>query len=45
MTLELYHHGYSACAAKVPFALAEKRWLPRVADWFARVRARPTFGS
>jgi len=57
--LTLYHHGSSACAAKVRFALAEKHlnrldvlamdglWLggrlPRVTDWFERVRGRPTF--
>ena len=32
--LELYHHGSSACAAKVRFALAEKRldWTSRYVD-------------
>ncbi len=31
--LELYHHGSTACAAKVRFALAEKGLAaPRVAD-------------
>lgn len=34
MRLELYHHGSSACAAKVRFALAEKRleWTGRYVD-------------
>ncbi len=34
MTLTLYHHGSSACAAKVRFALAEKglRWESRYVD-------------
>ena len=32
--LELYHHGSSACAAKVRFALAEKRldWTGHYVD-------------
>jgi glutathione S-transferase len=34
MPLELYHHGSSACAAKVRFALAEKRleWISHYVD-------------
>jgi glutathione S-transferase len=34
VTLELYHHGSSACAAKVRFALAEKQlpWTSRYVD-------------
>jgi glutathione S-transferase len=34
MTLELYHHGSSTCAAKVRLALAEKRlpWASRYVD-------------
>jgi glutathione S-transferase len=37
VTLELYHHGSSACAAKVRFALAEKRvpWTSRYIDILA----------
>jgi hypothetical protein len=35
--LELYHHGSSACAAKVRFALAEKQlpWTGRYIDILA----------
>jgi glutathione S-transferase len=34
VSLELYHHGSSACAAKVRFALGEKRlpWIGRYVD-------------
>ena len=43
--LELYHHGSSACAAKVRFALAEKRleWSGRYIDILAGEQFRPEF--
>jgi ganglioside-induced differentiation-associated protein 1 len=43
--LELYHHGSSACSAKVRFALAEKRleWSGRVVDILAGEQFRPEF--
>jgi glutathione S-transferase len=45
MTLELYHHGSSACAAKVRFALGEKRlpWTSRYVDILAGEQFRPEF--
>lgn len=45
--LELYHHGTSACAAKVRFALAEKRlhWSGRYVDILAGEQFRPEFLS
>ena len=41
--LELYHHGTSACAAKVRFALAEKRlhWSGRYVDILAGEQFSP----
>ena len=43
--LELYHHGSSACAAKVRFALEEKRleWNGHVVDIFRGEQFRPEF--
>jgi glutathione S-transferase len=43
--LELYHHGSSACAAKVRFALEEKRvaWQGTVVDIFRGEQFRPEF--
>ncbi|HEY6455261.1 MAG TPA: glutathione S-transferase family protein [Steroidobacteraceae bacterium] len=43
--LELYHHGSSACAAKVRFALEEKRlaWSGHVIDIFRGEQFRPQF--
>jgi len=45
MTLELYHHGSSACAAKVRFALAEKRlhWTSRYVDILKGEQFAPAF--
>jgi glutathione S-transferase len=45
MTLELYHHGSSACAAKVRFALAEKdlEWVGHYVDILAGEQFRPEF--
>ena len=45
MTLELYHHGSSACAAKVRFALAEKRllWTSHYVDILAGEQFKPEF--
>ena len=45
MTLELYHHGSSACAAKVRFALAEKRlaWSSRYVDILKGEQFTPEF--
>ena len=45
MTLELYHHGSSACSAKVRFALAEKElpWSSRYVDILAGEQFRPEF--
>jgi len=45
MTLDLYHHGSSACAAKVRFALAEKRlpWTSHYVDILAGEQFRPEF--
>jgi glutathione S-transferase len=45
MTLELYHHGSSACAAKVRFALAEKRleWQGHYVDILAGEQFEPAF--
>ena len=45
MTLELYHHGSSACAAKVRFALAEKRltWSSRYVDILKGEQFAPEF--
>ena len=45
MTLELYHHGSSACAAKVRFALAEKRleWASHYVDILAGEQFKPEF--
>lgn len=45
MALELYHHGSSACAAKVRFALGEKRlpWASRYVDILAGEQFRPEF--
>ena len=45
MTLELYHHGSSACAAKVRFALGEKRlaWTSRYVDILAGEQFLPKF--
>ena len=45
MTLELYHHGSSACAAKVRFALAEKRlpWTSRYVDILKGEQFAPEF--
>lgn len=43
--LELYHHGSSACAAKVRFALAEKRleWRSHYVDILKGEQFRPEF--
>lgn len=43
--LELYHHGSSACAAKVRFALAEKglEWVSHYVDILAGEQFRPDF--
>jgi glutathione S-transferase len=43
--LELYHHGSSACAAKVRFALAEKRleWQGHYVDILRGEQFRPEF--
>ena len=43
--LELYHHGSSACAAKVRFALAEKRlgWTGHYVDILKGEQFRPEF--
>lgn len=43
--LELYHHGSSACAAKVRFALAEKHvdWTSRYVDILKGEQFRPDF--
>jgi ganglioside-induced differentiation-associated protein 1 len=43
--LELYHHGSSACAAKVRFALEEKQltWNGHVVDIFRGEQFRPEF--
>ncbi|HEY4340464.1 MAG TPA: glutathione S-transferase family protein [Steroidobacteraceae bacterium] len=45
MALELYHHGSSACAAKVRFALAEKRlpWTGHYIDILAGEQFAPEF--
>jgi glutathione S-transferase len=45
MTLELYHHGSSACAAKVRFALAEKRlpWASHYVDILKGEQFEPEF--
>jgi ganglioside-induced differentiation-associated protein 1 len=45
MALELYHHGSSACAAKVRFALAEKRlpWTSHYVDILAGEQFAPAF--
>lgn len=45
MALELYHHGTSACAAKVRFALAEKRlpWTGHYVDILRGEQFRPEF--
>jgi glutathione S-transferase len=45
MTLELYHHGSSACAAKVRFALAEKRldWSSHYVDILNGEQFTPAF--
>jgi len=45
VTLELYHHGSSACAAKVRFALAEKRlsWTSRYVDILKGEQFTPEF--
>ena len=45
MTLELYHHGSSACAAKVRFALAEKQlpWASRYVDILKGEQFTPEF--
>jgi glutathione S-transferase len=45
VTLELYHHGSSACAAKVRFALAEKRltWSTRYVDILKGEQFAPEF--
>jgi glutathione S-transferase len=45
MRLELYHHGSSACAAKVRFALAEKRleWTGHYVDILRGEQFRPEF--
>lgn len=45
MPLQLYHHGSSACAAKVRFALEEKRlrWEGHVVDIFRGEQFRPEF--
>lgn len=43
--LQLYHHGSSACAAKVRFALEEKHleWTGQVVDIFRGEQFEPTF--
>jgi glutathione S-transferase len=43
--LELYHHGSSACAAKVRFALTEKRlhWTGHYVDILAGEQFKPEF--
>jgi glutathione S-transferase len=43
--LELYHHGSSACAAKVRFALEEKllHWTGHVIDIFRGEQFAPGF--
>ena len=43
--LQLYHHGSSACAAKVRFALEEKRlsWIGQVVDIFRGEQFAPEF--
>jgi glutathione S-transferase len=43
--LELYHHGSSACAAKVRFALAEKQlgWTGHYVDILAGEQFKPDF--
>ena len=43
--LELYHHGSSACAAKVRFALAEKHleWTSHYVDILAGEQFRPDY--
>ena len=43
--LELYHHGSSACAAKVRFALAEKQigWTSRYVDILRGEQFAPQF--
>jgi ganglioside-induced differentiation-associated protein 1 len=43
--LELYHHGSSACAAKVRFALAEKRldWTSHYIDILRGEQFQPDF--
>ena len=45
MSLELYHHGSSACAAKVRFALAEKQlpWQSRYVDILKGEQFEPEF--
>jgi glutathione S-transferase len=45
MALELYHHGTSACAAKVRFALAEKGlpWTSRYVDILRGEQFEPAF--
>jgi ganglioside-induced differentiation-associated protein 1 len=45
VTLELYHHGSSACAAKVRFALAEKQlsWVSRYVDILKGEQFTPEF--
>jgi ganglioside-induced differentiation-associated protein 1 len=45
VTLELYHHGSSACAAKVRFALAEKElpWSSRYVDILKGEQFAPEF--
>lgn len=45
MALELYHHGSSACAAKVRFALAEKRldWTGHYVDILEGEQFAPEF--
>jgi hypothetical protein len=45
MSLELYHHGSSACAAKVRFALAEKHlpWVGHYVDILAGEQFKPEY--
>ncbi|HEY4212325.1 MAG TPA: glutathione S-transferase family protein [Steroidobacteraceae bacterium] len=45
--LKLYHHGSSACAAKVRFALEEKQldWSGQIVDIFRGEQFRPEFLS
>ena len=45
MALQLYHHGSSACAAKVRFALAEKElpWIGHYVDILAGEQFKPEF--